>query len=143
MTNGLGLIGDTFETAVTWDKWPEFDAEIREKVGKVLKEVIGDAYSLSCRFTHVYTDGPAPYYTFSGMGTKGGEAEQWQAIKNAASEVLISAGGTITHHHSVGRMHAEGWSKQRPDLFETALRATKKSLDPNSILNPGVLFQPE
>jgi alkyldihydroxyacetonephosphate synthase len=77
------------------------------------------------------------------MGKKGGEAEQWQAIKDAASEVLISAGGTITHHHSVGRMHAGGWSKQRPDLFETALRATKKSLDPNSILNPGVLFQPE
>ena len=143
LTNGLGLIGDTFESAVTWDKWPEFDAEIRDKVGKVLKEVIGDAHSLSCRFTHVYTDGPAPYYTFSGMGKKGGQEEQWQAIKNAASEVLISAGGTITHHHAVGRMHAEGWSKQRPDLFETALRATKKSLDPNSILNPGVLFQPD
>ncbi len=143
MTNGLGLIGDTFETAITWDKWPEFDAQIRSRVGKVLKEVVGDASTLSCRFTHIYTDGPAPYYTFSGMGTPGSEAEQWKTIKDAANEALISCGGTITHHHSVGRMHAQGWSKQRPDLFESALRAVKKSLDPNSILNPGVLFDPE
>ncbi len=142
VTNGLGLIGDTFETAVTWDNWPEFDAQVHDKVGRVLQEVLGDAHSLSCRFTHVYTDGPAPYYTFSGMGKLGGEAEQWQTIKDAANEVLISAGGTITHHHSVGRMHAEGWAKQRPDLFERALRATKKAFDPNSIMNPGVLFEP-
>jgi alkyldihydroxyacetonephosphate synthase len=141
MTNGLGLIGDTFETAITWDKWPEFDAQIRSRVGKVLREVVGDAASLSCRFTHIYPDGPAPYYTFSGMGTPGGEAEQWRTIKDAANEALISCGGTITHHHSVGRMHAEGWSKQRPELFESALRAAKKSVDPKSILNPGVLFE--
>ncbi len=90
----------------------------------------------------MYTDGPAPYYTFSGMGKPGGEAEQWQTIKDAASEVLISAGGTITHHHAVGRMHAKGWSEQTPPLYASVLRAAKKSLDPNSILNPGVLFEP-
>jgi len=142
LTNGLGLIGDTFETAITWDKWPEFDAEVRARVGEVLSEVVGEAHTLSCRFTHVYTDGPAPYYTFSGMGKPGGEAEQWQVIKDAASEVLISAGGTITHHHAVGRMHAKGWSQQTPQLYGSVLRAAKKSLDPNSILNPGVLFEP-
>ncbi len=142
ITNGLGLIADTFETATTWDNWPEFDAKVRDRVGRVLKEVLGDAHSLSCRFTHIYPDGPAPYYTFAGMGAAGGEVEQWQAIKNAANEVLVEAGGTITHHHSVGRMHAKGWSKQQPDLFETVLRSAKKTLDPNAILNPGVLFDP-
>ena len=140
LTNGLGTIGDTFETAVTWDQWPEFDAIVREQVGVALKEVFGTASSLSCRFTHVYTDGPAPYYTFSGLGTPGGEAQQWQIIKDAASDAVIKAGGTITHHHAVGRMHADGWSKQRPDLFEAALRGAKQRLDPNNILNPGVLF---
>lgn len=142
MTNGLGMIADTFETATTWDNWPEFDAKIRDRVGKVLKDVLGDTHSLSCRFTHIYPDGPAPYYTFSGMGKPGAEVEQWRAIKDAANEVLVEAGGTITHHHSVGRMHANGWSKQCPDLFETVLREAKKTLDPNSILNPGVLFDP-
>ena len=142
MTNGLGLINDTFETAVTWDRWPAFDAGVRERVGAALREVAGDAWSLSCRFTHVYPDGPAPYYTFSAPGTPGSEQEQWQIVKNAASEALIDLGGTITHHHAVGRMHAPGWGRQRPDLFEASLRATKSTLDPNGILNPGVLFDP-
>ncbi len=143
LTNGLGLIADTFETAVTWDRWPSFDAEVRSRVGAVLQEEFGSAFSLSCRFTHVYPDGPAPYYTFTGLGTPGGEREQWQTIKDAANEVLVSAGGTITHHHSVGRMHRSGWQQQRPELFESTLRATKKTLDPGGILNPGVLFDPE
>ncbi|MBD3646289.1 MAG: FAD-binding oxidoreductase, partial [Pseudomonadales bacterium] len=140
MTNGLGLIGDTFETAITWDRWPEFDAVVRERVGRVLKEVLGEASTLSCRFTHVYPDGPAPYYTFSGLGTPGGEAEQWQAIKDAAVDAVISAGGTVTHHHSVGRMHKKGWQAQRPELFERGLRAMKDSVDPNHVMNPGVLL---
>ncbi|XOV87237.1 MAG: FAD-binding oxidoreductase [Pseudomonadota bacterium] len=142
MTNGLGLIADTFETAVTWDAWPDFDAEIRRKVGAALKEVVGDAHSLSCRFTHVYPDGPAPYYTFSGMGRPGEEAAQWQAIKDAASEVIIDKGGTITHHHAVGRMHSQHWRRQRPDLFEDAFRGARKAVDPKGIMNPGVLFPP-
>ena len=142
-TNGMGLIGDTFETSITWDRWPEFDAGVRARVGDALQRVVGDAWSLSCRFTHVYPDGPAPYYTFSGIGTPGGEAEQWQTIKDAANEALIDLGGTITHHHAVGRMHAPAWRGQRPDLFEASLRATKRALDPNGILNPGVLFDPD
>jgi len=142
LTNGLGLIGDTFETAITWDAWPDFDAAIRARVGTVLQEVVGDAHSLSCRFTHVYPDGPAPYYTFTGMGTPGGEAEQWQAVKDAASEAIIAGGGTITHHHAVGRMHAGYWQRQRPDLFASAYAGAKRAVDPNGIMNPGVLFEP-
>lgn len=142
VTNGLGLIGDTFETAVTWDQWPEFDAVIRHDVGAVLKELFGGAGSLSCRFTHVYVDGPAPYYTFSGLGTPGGEVEQWQAIKDAANAAILKAGGTITHHHAVGRMHAAGWQEQTPDVFASVLKSAKRTVDPNSILNPGVLFEP-
>ena len=139
----LGLINDTFETAITWDQWPEFDAVVREKVGAVLAEVFGPHHSLSCRFTHVYTDGPAPYYTWSGMGTQGGEISQWQIVKDAANEALESAGGTCTHHHAVGRMHRpNAYDRQRPELFAEAIRAAKKRLDPNGILNPGVLIDP-
>src|SRR5262245_6998484 len=142
LTHGLGLVSDTFETAITWDRWPSFDALVRERVGAGLKEVFGDAHSLSCRFTHVYTDGPAPYYTWSGYGRIGAEQEQWQAVKDAANDVLIASGGTITHHHAVGRMHRAAWEKQRPAPFGDALRALKKSVDPNGILNPGVLIDP-
>lgn len=140
VANGLGLLSDTFETSITWDRWPEFDATVRERVGKALTEVLGEGHHLSCRFTHVYPDGPAPYYTFSGPASLGGEQAQWQEIKNAATEALLAGGGTVTHHHAVGRMHKSGYTRQMPALQLEALRAMKKTLDPNGILNPGVLI---
>ena len=138
----LGFVADTFETAITWDRWPAFDAEVRERVGAALNEVFGATSSLSCRFTHVYPDGPAPYYTWSGMGRQGSETTMWKEIKDAASAALIDAGGTITHHHAVGRMHRPGYDRQRPDLFADSLRAIKRTLDPSGVLNPGVLIDP-
>ncbi len=138
----LGLVADTFETAITWDRWPEFDAEVRARVGAALREVFGDTAALSCRFTHVYPDGPAPYYTWFGMGRPGSEVTQWAEVKEAASEALLAAGGTITHHHAVGRMHRPQYDRQRPDLFADALRAVKATLDPGGLLNPGVLIDP-
>ncbi|SVC05133.1 uncharacterized protein METZ01_LOCUS257987 [marine metagenome] len=140
MTAGLGLLSDTFETAITWDQWPEFDGEVRERVGRALRETLGEDAQLSCRFTHVYADGPAPYYSFSGPVEIGNELESWQVIKDAAVDAVIDAGGTVTHHHAVGRMHRDGWERQRPELFGEVLRAAKHSLDPHGVLNPGVLF---
>ncbi len=140
LTNGLGLISDTFETAVTWDQWPAFDALVRQKVGLALQDTVGDAHSLSCRFTHVYVDGPAPYYTFSGLGDPGAEAAQWQAVKDAAMAAIEEGGGTVTHHHAVGRMHKAGLAEQHPALFQAAYSGAKKAVDPNRIMNPGVLY---
>jgi alkyldihydroxyacetonephosphate synthase len=136
---GLGMVVDTFETAITWDRWPDFDAAVRAALTGALDEVCGGGI-LSCRFTHVYPDGPAPYYTFAGMGSQGAEERQWAELKEAASEGVVAAGGTITHHHAVGRMHRPAYDRQRPDLFAEALRATKRALDPRGLLNPGVLI---
>ena len=141
LTAGLGLLSDTFETAITWDRWPEFDAEVRERVGSALNGALRGA-RLSCRFTHVYPDGPAPYYSFSGVVPRGAEAERWQIVKRAATEAVVAAGGTVTHHHAVGRMHRPGWDAQRPSLFADVWRSAKRSVDPNGILNPGVLLDP-
>ncbi len=140
--NGLGLLSDTFETAITWDRWPAFDAHVRDKVGTALRETLGEGARLSCRFTHVYPDGPAPYYSFSGVSRVGAEAEMWQHIKDTATQALIDAGGTSTHHHAVGRMHRPGYDQQVPAPFQAALRAAKKELDPRGLLNPGVLIDP-
>ncbi len=140
-TAGLGLILDTFESAITWDRWPAFDRSVREAVGDALVRVCGRG-ELSCRFTHVYPDGPAPYYTFTAPGRRGSELSMWAEIKAAASDALIAAGGTITHHHAVGRDHRAWYDKQRPPLFANALRAAKNSLDPAGVMNPGVLIDP-
>lgn len=138
---GLGMVGGTFETSITWDRWPDFDAFVRERAMKALNEIFGGG-TLNCRFTHVYTDGPAPYYTFAGAYRAGDSAEQARQIKAAVSDAVMEAGGTITHHHAVGRQHRPWYDIERPDLFADALRAAKKALDPNGVLNPGVLIDP-
>jgi alkyldihydroxyacetonephosphate synthase len=132
LTNGLGLLTDTFETAVTWDRWPAFDAAVRSRVGRVLNDVLGDGYHLSCRFTHVYPDGPAPYYTFAGPVDDGARQSEWQVIKDEAMAAVVDAGGTVTHHHAVGRMHKPGWRRQRPDLFEECCARPSRASTPTA-----------
>jgi alkyldihydroxyacetonephosphate synthase len=135
----MGVVVDTFETACTWETFPKLDAAIRADVQRALDEQCGGGI-VSCRFTHVYPDGPAPYYTFLGRAKPGHELEQWAVIKEAASAAIRREGGTITHHHAVGRWHKAGYEAERPALFGELLRAMKAKLDPRGILNPGVLI---
>src|SRR4030095_13904301 len=89
---------------------------------------------VTCRFTHVYPDGPAPYYSIIAPSRAGSQLAQWAEVKKAASDALIAAGGTITHHHAVGRDHRPWYDLQRPDGFAAALRAAKHALDPAGTL---------
>jgi alkyldihydroxyacetonephosphate synthase len=73
---------------------------------------------------------------------RGDELAQWDAVKAAASEAIGAAGGTITHHHAVGRDHRPWYDRERPEPFAAALRAAKRELDPSAIMNPGVLIDP-
>jgi alkyldihydroxyacetonephosphate synthase len=136
----LGVINDTFESAVTWDRFEAFHTAVRTATEQALKEATGRAGIVSTRFTHVYPDGPAPYYTFTAPGTPGQLVDQWRHIKTRVSDALLAAGGTITHHHAVGRHHMPWYRSQRPALFGNALDAAKSVLDPARILNPGVLL---
>ena len=138
ITTGMGLVAETLETAITWDRWPAMDEMVRGALQETLDRVCGGG-SVSCRFTHVYPDGPAPYYTWEGMGRRGAELEMYAEIKQAASDAIMAAGGTITHHHAVGRLHRPWYDQQRPEPFAEALRAAKRALDPNGVLNPGLL----
>ena len=137
-----GLINDTFETAITWDRFESLHDTIKTATERAIVEATGIKGEVTCRFTHIYPDGPAPYFTFHALGRHGALLEQWQAIKTAASDALIAAGGTITHHHAVGRDHRPWYDQQRPQLFAAALRAAKQELDPRGMLNPGVLIDP-
>jgi alkyldihydroxyacetonephosphate synthase len=134
----IGMLADTFETACTWTQFPQLHARVVAAVQAALTSECGGGL-VACRFTHVYADGPAPYYTFVGALRAGGELAQWRAIKAAASEAVLAGGGTITHHHAVGRTHRSWHEHERPALFGEALTAVKRTLDPTGILNPGVL----
>lgn len=141
-----GVIAETFETAITWDRFTEFHDLVKEATVKAVAEVTGaptegeGAPRVSCRLTHVYPDGAAPYFTVLAPATRGSEVAQWDEIKAAASEAIEEGGGTITHHHAVGRDHRPWYDRQRPDQFAAALTAAKSAVDPGNLLNPGVLI---
>jgi alkyldihydroxyacetonephosphate synthase len=138
----MGVLSETFETAITWERVPVFHERVTAAAGEALRDVCGGEGVLTTRFTHVYPDGPAVYFTVLAPARRGEEVEQWAAIKRAASEAIIAEGGTITHHHAVGRDHRPWYDRQRPAPFAEALRAAKAAVDPASILNPGVLVDP-
>jgi alkyldihydroxyacetonephosphate synthase len=138
-----GVLSETFETAITWDRFGAFHGEVMAAARAVVHEQCEGRGLVTCRFTHVYPDGPAPYYTILGPARRGEELEQWAAIKRVCSDAVIEHGGTITHHHAVGRDHRPGYDRERPDLFAAVLRAAKATLDPGGVLNPGVLFDAE
>jgi alkyldihydroxyacetonephosphate synthase len=144
----IGVLSDTFESAITWDRFADFHASVTDAARASIAAACGappdgpGAPRLSCRFTHVYPDGPAPYYTVLAPARRGDEVAQWDEIKAAVSDAVIAAGGTITHHHAIGREHRPWYDRQRPEPFAAALRAVKAALDPGGILNPGVLIDP-
>jgi alkyldihydroxyacetonephosphate synthase len=132
----MGVLSETFETAITWERLPAFVAAVKGAT----REALGPEGHVTCRLTHAYPDGAAPYFTVVAPVARGEEAERWGAIKAAASEAILAAGGTITHHHAVGRDHRPWYDRQRPEPFAAALRAAKAAVDPRGLLNPGVLF---
>lgn len=138
-----GIISDTFETAVTWERFPHLYASVKAATRRGLQEATGQPGWVSCRLTHLYPDGPTAYFTFSSLGNKTGLIEQFWTVKQAASEAVLQAGGTITHHHAVGRDHRRWYDQERPELFARALGAVKRTLDPKWLLNPGVLLDPD
>jgi alkyldihydroxyacetonephosphate synthase len=135
----MGVLSETFETAITWERFPAFHEAAIGAAREAVAEVCG-AGSVTCRFTHSYPDGPAAYFTILAPARRGEELDQWAAIKAAASDAVIEAGGTITHHHAVGRDHRPWYDRQRPDPFAAALRGAKRAVDPCGLLNPGVLI---
>lgn len=137
-----GAIGDTFETSITWDRFEEFHKTITEEMRDVIKRVTGHDGRITCRFTHIYPDGPAPYFTYGGIGTTEAMVDQWREIKAASMEIVARCGGTVTHHHAVGRDHRPGYERQIEPLFRSALQAAKHEYDPFGVMNPGVLIDP-
>jgi alkyldihydroxyacetonephosphate synthase len=134
-----GIMHDTFETAITWDRLPRFHKNVKAATEEAIIHTTGHRGHVSCRFTHAYPDGTAPYFTFHAKAIPGHELEHWKAIKEAVSDSLIKEGGTITHHHAIGRDHMPWYLAQRPEIFGEALKSIKTRLDPSGILNPGVI----
>jgi alkyldihydroxyacetonephosphate synthase len=143
---GLGLIMDTFETATTWDRFASFYTSIKADVGAAVERATGQEALISCRLTHVYPDGPAPYFTLIARGDAQGSVASalaaWRDIKQAATAAVIHHGGTVTHHHAVGRDHRSGYEREADPLFRRVLAAAKRELDPQRRAQPGRSVRP-
>jgi alkyldihydroxyacetonephosphate synthase len=135
-----GVINDTFETSITWDRFEAFHDRVKAATERAIREATDREGQVTCRCTHVYPDGPAPYFTFHAIGRHGQLKEQWSVIKSAALDAVLDGGGSVTHHHAVGRDHRPWYDRQRPPLFAAALKAAKQAMDPQVLLNPGVLI---
>ena len=143
---GFGIIADTFETAISWDKFDVLYAGVKKDMLLAIMDITGQPGLVSCRFTHIYPDGPAPYFTFFALGDKTGNLtlvlDNWRKLKLVANDLVVGLGGTVTHHHAVGRDHRSGYEQQSPELYRQTLAAAKAYLDPKAVLNPGVLIDP-
>jgi alkyldihydroxyacetonephosphate synthase len=140
---GAGVIVDTFESAVTWDKFAAFYAGVKQAVADATERTTGRRAVVSCRITHVYPDGPAPYFSYAVRGPAGGLASAlaaWRDIKAACNDAVIAFGGTSTHHHAVGRDHRPAYEQEVPPLMRAALLSAKRTFDQAGVMNPGVLL---
>ncbi len=133
-----GVFTETFETAVTWDRFERLYRGVTEAALRATRQTGGEGV-VTCRVTHAYPDGAAPYFTVVAPAKRGSELAQWDVIKAAITDAMLEHGGTVTHHHAVGRDFMPWYLKQRPELFGDALAAAKRSLDPTGVMNPGVL----
>jgi alkyldihydroxyacetonephosphate synthase len=133
-----GLLVDTLETAASWSSLPK----LYEDVGDALRRSLAEAGTpplVMCHVSHLYRSGASLYFTFVALQTDA-PLEQWRAAKSSASDAIVAAGGTITHHHAVGRDHARWMRAEVGELGLDLIRAAKQRLDPAGIMNPGKLL---
>lgn len=136
-----GIGRETCETAIPWSGFRDLHESVKARTAEAIREVTGRDGTVTCRITHVYPDGPAPYFTYHFLCDKSRMVEQAMAIKSVAYDAMTEAGGTITHHHAIGRLHMPWYVKQRPTLFGEVLRAAKDRLDPHGVMNPNVIVE--
>jgi alkyldihydroxyacetonephosphate synthase len=134
-----GVFVETLETATRWGNLHGLHRAVAEAIEGALR-ACGTPGVVGCHISHLYETGASLYFTFLAPASRGEEIAQWQAVKQAASAAIAAGGGTITHHHAVGRDHAQWLEQEIGAVGVDALRALKAQLDPAGIMNPGKLL---
>ncbi len=133
-----GVMAETLETATSWSNLERLYHAVREALRSTLAERGTPAFVL-CHVSHLYRSGASLYFTFFARQEEDALG-QWEAAKTAASESIIAGGGTITHHHAIGRDHARWMTAEVGEMGVELIRAAKERLDPAGIMNPGKLL---
>lgn len=135
----MGAMVETLETSHTWSRLGELHGAVGAAIRTALSQQ-GTPGLVFCHLSHAYADGASLYFTFISRARRGAELDQWAAVKRAASEAIVAHGGTITHHHAIGRDHAPYMGAEVGKTGLEVLRGVKKELDPAGIMNPGKLL---
>jgi alkyldihydroxyacetonephosphate synthase len=134
-----GVMVETLETACQWSDLPQLHRAVGTAIAGALARH-GTPGIVSCHVSHVYESGASLYFTLIARQLEGEELAQWLAVKRAAGEAIVAGGGTITHHHAVGRDHAPWLEREVGAGGMAVLRALKAQMDPEGIMNPGKLM---
>jgi alkyldihydroxyacetonephosphate synthase len=136
----MGAMVETLETSHTWTEL----TALHRAVGGAIRDSLsaqGTPGLVFCHLSHAYADGASLYFTFISRARQDAAVEQWRQVKQAASEAIVASGGTITHHHAVGRDHAPYMEAEVGKTGLDVLRAVKDQLDPTGVMNPGKLIR--
>ena len=131
-----GIMVDTLETSTTWSNYLTLHARVRN----ALHGALGERSVVMAHLSHSYTDGGSIYYTFLAPQEEGGEIEQWQRVKAAATDAIVDGGGALSHHHAIGIEHRRWMRGYLGDEGSRWLAQIKRAIDPEGILNPGKLI---
>lgn len=136
-----GIATETLETAAPWSLLPALGRAVREVLERALEDE-GERVAVLCHLSHPYPDGASLYFTFffRDPGETDAAVDRWIRLKRAATEALVEAGGTVSHHHGVGRWHAPWLDREVGTDGLRLLSAAAAVLDPQGTLNPGILF---
>jgi alkyldihydroxyacetonephosphate synthase len=137
-----GVMAETLETATSWTRLEDLHGAVAAALRDSLT-ARGTPPLVMCHVSHLYPSGASLYFTFLARQPRDDPLGQWSAAKTAASDAIVGAGGTITHHHAVGRDHARWLRAEVGELGVGLLRAAKQRLDPAGIMNPGKLLPAE
>lgn len=137
---GAGVLAETLETATTWANLGALKTAVTDALRETLTAE-GAKPIVLCHISHVYPAGASLYFTVVAALTTD-PVGQWARAKDAASRAIGAAGGTITHHHAVGRDHRPYLEAEIGPLGIAVLQAVKDTLDPSGIMNPGALVPP-
>jgi alkyldihydroxyacetonephosphate synthase len=130
---------ETLETAHQWSRLLDLHATVRSAIEDALASR-GTPGLVLCHVSHLYPNGASLYFTFLARQEEGAELDQWRHVKSAATDAIVGAGGTLTHHHAIGRDHAAWMPREVGTVGVDVLRSVKEKLDPEGILNPGKLI---
>ena len=134
-----GLMVETLETSQDWRRLRPLYGAVSEALSDAMSEQ-GTPGLVNCHLSHAYADGASLYFTFICRANLDDPVGQWRTVKRAASDAIVACGGTITHHHAVGRDHLPWMMHEVGETGVEVLRALKQELDPAGIMNPGKLI---